>query len=723
MAEKSVKFIIDAQNKADKAFKDVEKNLDSVQGKLKKMEPAFKKMAMVGTAGFAAISGAIVLATKNYIEAGDQIHKMGLRTGFTSEALSELRYAAQISGTSIEGLEVGIKRMSRFVLDAERGLSQSTRTLDTLGVSVSDIQGLSPEDMFWRLANAVGEVEDPLIRAGVAQEIFGRSGTALLPLLAQGEEGMRRLREETHDLGIVFDEDAAGSAAELRDMMTKLRGSFQGVQYALAEVFIPTIKDLLDKITPIVISISEWMKENSALAKLIIVVTAALFGLIGAIGMLGLVSLKMSIAIGALSKSFIGLKFAMIKTKIAALGLMAVPIIAFITAIGVLVGYVIYEFYKASKELGGFKNTAMIVFLYVKLAFLNLIEAILSGLSKIPLIGKTVEDTLHNIRLATIRTNREFNKLAVEGIEKSGQEGNKMGYDMTSVLKDLEQSVRDTTDTFGTSIDTTKDKYSELKKEIESINEEMVNTTKRFLDEKEEDEISFRDNVAKKVAEYELEVDKLRKEATLEEKAHNYERASDLINKIATIQDELREFYSWDMDLSDEVSWHKKLLQAGELERMYLEYKERERLRIEEYAETMTLLALQKAEREKAAQEELKLIETTKDAHVEAEKEKTRVTISEIQARAEAYSRSSGIGGSLFGSQYFRPQSVQDAVITPQGQVIQTDPADWLFATKNPSALAGGITVNINGGTYLSEEVAEDIGDKIINKLKRIIKL
>jgi len=68
---------------------------------------------------------------------------------------------------------------------------------------------------------------------------------------------------------------------------------------------------------------------------------------------------------------------------------------------------------------------------------------------------------------------------------------------------------------------------------------------------------------------------------------------------------------------------------------------------------------------------------------------------------------------------------VQDAVITPQGKVIQTDPADYLIATKTPGALAGAgnITVNINGGYYLSENVAEDIGNKIIDKLKRVIKI
>jgi phage-related protein len=66
---------------------------------------------------------------------------------------------------------------------------------------------------------------------------------------------------------------------------------------------------------------------------------------------------------------------------------------------------------------------------------------------------------------------------------------------------------------------------------------------------------------------------------------------------------------------------------------------------------------------------------------------------------------------------------IDDAVITPQGQVIKTNPADYLFATKNPDSMRGGVTVNIQGGTFLSEEAAEEMGDIFINKLKMSKKL
>jgi hypothetical protein len=69
--------------------------------------------------------------------------------------------------------------------------------------------------------------------------------------------------------------------------------------------------------------------------------------------------------------------------------------------------------------------------------------------------------------------------------------------------------------------------------------------------------------------------------------------------------------------------------------------------------------------------------------------------------------------------------NVHDAIITPGGQVIQTDPADYLFATKTPGSLGGGsgsITVNINGGSYLDQGGAKMIGDALAKSIVQQMK-
>ena len=41
----------------------------------------------------------------------------------------------------------------------------------------------------------------------------------------------------------------------------------------------------------------------------------------------------------------------------------------------------------------------------------------------------------------------------------------------------------------------------------------------------------------------------------------------------------------------------------------------------------------------------------------------------------------------------------------------------------SPAGSSNSIVVNINGGYYMSERAAEDMGDKIIERLKREVKL
>lgn len=94
------------------------------------------------------------------------------------------------------------------------------------------------------------------------------------------------------------------------------------------------------------------------------------------------------------------------------------------------------------------------------------------------------------------------------------------------------------------------------------------------------------------------------------------------------------------------------------------------------------------------------------------------------------------LGKSLFSSSIFGKgrgkgeTNVSDAIIRPNGQIIRTDPADTLIATKNPGELGGGggsfvysPTININGSINsqldiqrIAEQIAQIGADKLSRK-------
>lgn len=298
------KMILD-RTQWKKSVGDAKKESKGLGGAIQKHGAAIRKVGMAMTAVGGAIVGSLALMIKNYAAAGDEIDKMSRRTGFAAETLSELAFAAQIAGTDLSSIEKATKKMSKSIVDAGDGLTTYIRAFDRIGISVEDLMKLSPEDQFLKIGNAIAAVENPTIRAAAAVDIFGRAGTQLLPLFDEGVEGMAKLREEAHELGFVFDKEAAAGAARLVDAQLRLKTSMQGVGRSIAETFVPMLSDLAEKAAKVISKISEWMKKNPGLTKTILTIVAGLGGLMLVLGPILIVLPGIVTAVGLMSAGFI----------------------------------------------------------------------------------------------------------------------------------------------------------------------------------------------------------------------------------------------------------------------------------------------------------------------------------------------------------------------------------------------------------------------------------
>ncbi len=224
--------------------------------------------------GMVALGGSILaagaLSVKAFAEMGDEVAKMSRKTGISTVTLSEWRHVAELSGTSLQGLEKATKRMATAIGDFQDGLMETKRDFDKLNISLADLEGLSPEEAFIKLGSAIAEVEDPLERAAIAQGIFGRAGMDLIPMFDQGIEAFKEMSQEAHDLGRVFSLEAAQKAEEFTDSMFRAKEAVSGVKMAIAEQLIPILIPMIDKVKDAVSAITAWTKEHPKLTKLII---------------------------------------------------------------------------------------------------------------------------------------------------------------------------------------------------------------------------------------------------------------------------------------------------------------------------------------------------------------------------------------------------------------------------------------------------------------------
>lgn len=226
------------------------------------------------TAGMAAVGG-LLGATKVFAGMGDTIQKMSLRTGVSAESLSELGFAAEQSGADLATLEGGLRRMQRVIGDAADGSQTAVDALAALGLSAGGLAGLSPEEQFKLIADRIAGIEDPTLKAAAAMEIFGRSGTQLLPLMQDGAAGIEALQQQARELGLTISGEDANAAAALADAMNVLWRVFKQGVFTIGSALAPALQNFAERAASVIKSVADWIKQNKAVVVTVFKVAAA----------------------------------------------------------------------------------------------------------------------------------------------------------------------------------------------------------------------------------------------------------------------------------------------------------------------------------------------------------------------------------------------------------------------------------------------------------------
>lgn len=250
MAESNMTIAINAVDKASQNIERVSGSLDKLDDSVVK---AGKAMALgLAAAGTAAI-GFATNAVMQFSEVGDEVEKMSKRTGLSAEAVSALRVAADMGGTSIETMETAVKKMQVGLDNFNAKGSVMSGVLKDMGMSVGELKAMTPEQQFEALGNAIGTIADPALRTQAAMEAFGKAGTDLLPTFEGGKFSMAAWTEEARKLGVNFDDISAAKAAALNDSIGKMKMAWSGLTLQLGGFLAPILTDFIEDKLPKII--------------------------------------------------------------------------------------------------------------------------------------------------------------------------------------------------------------------------------------------------------------------------------------------------------------------------------------------------------------------------------------------------------------------------------------------------------------------------------------
>lgn len=214
-------------------------------------------VALKGYTILSAAVGRVRGAFEATAAAAAHANDISARTGLSVEAVQELGYAAEQSGTSLDVLSGGMTTLSNKVDAANKGSKDAAASLRAVGLSARDIQSgaVTLDSALGSIADRFAAMPDGARKSALAVDLFGQNGTKLIPLLNKGSKGVGDLRAEAQRLGIVMGKDAVEGAAALGDAQAKIGAQLDGIRNQVITALLPMLSEMAE-------GLSAWLTEN-----------------------------------------------------------------------------------------------------------------------------------------------------------------------------------------------------------------------------------------------------------------------------------------------------------------------------------------------------------------------------------------------------------------------------------------------------------------------------
>ena len=246
----STSGLVSGANTAGNAMKKVQKDMAGMRGSL-----ATLKTIAIGQV-FAQLSGAAISAGRSLIGFGqstaegiDVLSKLSRRLGMTYGEMAGLKLASDLSGVALEKLTMGATKLDVAFVNASNGSQEAIDKFTSLGLSMVDLQKMSPEQRFSAIADAIAKLPTAAERSAAAIKLFGKSGAELLPLFEEGAGAIKKATDQAKAFGLSLTNAQGLGVEKMNDSFTSAFAAIQGLATQVVSNLAEPISRIIDDFT------------------------------------------------------------------------------------------------------------------------------------------------------------------------------------------------------------------------------------------------------------------------------------------------------------------------------------------------------------------------------------------------------------------------------------------------------------------------------------------
>lgn len=210
--------------------------------------------------GFAAAFGLekIISLIEKMAELGTTTARTAAILGISTGTVGQLNVVAKSTGSTLESLMMTTERLA---LNIQRSAASATApaalALGKLGLSAKDFIGLGADQYILKIADAASKFNMNFNMSQALMALGGRGMQSLIPIIAEGREGIEHLQKSAVDVGATLSTQTTHALESIHKNLVLLTSAIEASSARLVARFAPAINTIIETMTRWVTSMSE----------------------------------------------------------------------------------------------------------------------------------------------------------------------------------------------------------------------------------------------------------------------------------------------------------------------------------------------------------------------------------------------------------------------------------------------------------------------------------
>ena len=269
------------------ALSGISDKLKAVSEKTAEMAQKTRGMSVAAAGALTAIGGIAYKAAQN----ADDLNTMAKQTGFTTDELQKMQYAADRIDVSMETITGAAAKMTRQ-------LGSNEDKFASLGVATRDVNGnfRSTSDIFYDTVKALSQIDNETERDVAAMDIFGKSANELAGVIDDGGAALRGFGKEAEDAGLIMSQDTLDGLNQVNDEIDRLKAQAVGTLAQAGAKALQALQPVLEKVANAISKVLEYIASLSPKTmEIILIVLAAVAAISPLLSLISGLSMALSL--------------------------------------------------------------------------------------------------------------------------------------------------------------------------------------------------------------------------------------------------------------------------------------------------------------------------------------------------------------------------------------------------------------------------------------------